>query len=143
MPTMAMRRASRVRPPGSTGLCSRSLDDAELRRRGYDAREREAPAREERAVLGRGALAAARPEQHVQVAEHDALRVGALVDALRDDPLDEQQPPVPRHGATAAPEDGDAVLVVPVVDDPLEDVGVARSEEHTSELQSPMYLVCR
>src|SRR2546425_3854636 len=123
MPTMAMRRASRVCPPGSTGLGLRSLDDAELRRRGYDAREREAPAREERAVLGRGALAAARPEQHVQVAEHDALRVGALVDALRDDPLDEQQPPVPRHGATAAPED--------------------RSEEHTSELQSLAYLVCR
>src|SRR5437879_11157476 len=27
--------------------------------------------------------------------------------------------------------------------DPVEAVGVVRSEEHTSELQSPMYLVCR
>src|SRR3989442_12915153 len=97
MPTMAMRRASRVRPPGSTGLGSRSLDDAELRRRGYDAREREARARKERAVLGRGALAAARPEQHVQVAEPDARRLGALVDALRDDPLDRDQRPSPGH----------------------------------------------
>src|SRR5437762_10388844 len=124
MPTMAMRRASRVRPPGSTGLRSRPLDDAELRARGHDAREREVGAREKRLVLGGRALAAAGHEQHVQVAEQHALRVGALVDALRNDPLDEQQPPVPGDGAMAAPQDGAAV----------------RSEEHTSEHESPMYL---
>src|SRR5207247_816094 len=93
MPTMAMRRASRAGPAGSTGLRSRPLDDAELRARGHDAREREARAREERLVLGRGALAAAGHEQHVQVAEQHALRAFALVDALRDDASSAPCPP--------------------------------------------------
>src|SRR5437762_12212475 len=107
MPAMAMRRASRAGPAGSTGLRSRPLDEAELRARRHDLREREAGAREERPVLGRGALAAAGDEQHVQVAEQHALRTFALVDALGDDPLDEEQPSVPGNGAVAVPQDGD------------------------------------
>src|SRR5437762_5895408 len=34
------------------------------------------------------------------------------------------------------------VVVVPAVEQIVCSVGLSRSEEHTSELQSPMYLVC-
>src|SRR5437879_9961870 len=41
------------------------------------------------------------------------------------------------HGRAPAAQALEALEVV------VEDLGIGRSEEHTSELQSPMYLVCR
>src|SRR2546428_13281794 len=125
MPTIAMRGASRWVSPGATGLGSRRLDHAHRRPRGHDAREREAGTGEERAVLDGRPLVAPGEHQHLQVGEQDTLGVRAPVDAFRNDPLDEQESPVPRHRAMAVPQDREATLVVPVVDDPLEEVGVA------------------
>src|SRR5436189_2025416 len=48
------------------------------------------------------------------------------------------------RGEIVAPHDIAGVLVVrAILDDELDLVVRGRSEEHTSELQSPMYLVCR
>jgi hypothetical protein len=59
-----------------------------------------------------------------------------LVDALWVDALDDQQPAVRAHRAMAVPEDRESQLVVPVVDDVLQDVGVMGAR-HGLEEASP------
>src|SRR5437764_4990308 len=59
---------------------------------------------------------------------------------LLDRPVELRRPVV--HQAAVEPELGVGVQVGVLVE-ALDARRVARSEEHTSELQSPMYLVCR
>src|SRR5947208_8393627 len=47
------------------------------------------------------------------------------------------------HGDTLGVERGGDVVGMPPVDGERDDGGTLRSEEHTSELQSPDHLVCR
>src|ERR1017187_8225767 len=60
----------------------------------------------------------------------------------------EWSPQIMYHAHQSGPQ-GAVVFIPPFRDpfnyflDPLVPIGIQRSEEHTSELQSPMYLVCR
>src|SRR5947209_13215270 len=67
---------------------------------------------------------------------HDALPI-SLVDLLRDPPA----AALGHHGVDALLMGGDHCLRA--VEQPVEHDVVLRSEEHTSELQSRQYLVCR
>src|SRR5437879_12380202 len=74
-----------------------------------------------------------------------ALYTLSLHDAL---PISRQDPaPGPRDGDGRPPDDRPRLLPLPLLAvnraTELCPGGDARSEEHTSELQSPMYLVCR
>src|SRR3712207_9365657 len=64
---------------------------------------------------------------------HDALPISVLREVVA--PVGEQQARPAPAGAAGVVVDGDRVA--------HRDVGTHRSEEHTSELQSRQYLVCR
>ncbi len=62
----------------------------------------------------------ARHHEHVQVHEQDEVRP----DHLRDEHLDDQDPPAGRQGIAARAQDADALFVGPVVQDRFQDVQV-------------------
>src|SRR5215468_6570405 len=101
--------------------CSYRLDHAHDRWRLYDAAHLEAGLTEQRFVLLLGALASAGGEQHLDV---EVFADERLVAGWNDE-LDDQQPSARLHRAMTAREQRQRMLVFPVVQYVLEQVGVA------------------
>src|SRR3989454_678164 len=76
-------------------------------------------------------------EVRLEAPEMESLREEVKADDVR--PMAELEPTVPSEAETAAPE----LDLEPPLDNEIEIEQPGRSEEHTSELQSPCNLVCR
>src|SRR5215831_12837716 len=85
-----------------------------------DSRQSETRCGEEGAIFGLGALAPPSSDQHFEIAQ---FRNGRLV-ASRDQRLDDQQLTLLLHGPMTVLEDRDRPGIVPVVDNPPEQVRV-------------------
>src|SRR5262249_61011427 len=86
--------------------------------------------REETLVFVSTTLLAAVKQEHVQIVQ---LAERWLI-AGRYDLLDQEESGVAGHGTPTVPEDRDAPFVVPVVDDPRQDVDVAAARDHLEEV---------
>src|SRR5262249_12904316 len=128
-------RAGSVRPRFRTGpletpfalpsdwaslLHWRGLEDARDARRPHDAGEAEPRPREELRVLLARALAAREVHEHLDVQELAEV----VLAGRRDHELDEEHRPARLHLRADVLQDGERLLVRPVVDDVLEEVGV-------------------
>src|SRR3989442_1710013 len=109
------------------------FDDGHRRRGRDDAREPEPGHAEQGPVLRFGALAPAGQDQHVEVGEEDSLVELGLLHTLRHDALDEEQRTIRAHRPATVREDRHAALVVPVVDDPLEEIDIPAWRDRLEE----------
>src|SRR5262245_60036540 len=98
-----------------------AFDDRAPPALGDHAREREACLPKERAEVRLRARPP--PYQHAHHRGEELQRIGRV--GRLEHALDEEKPSVTADGAPAVREDPDGVLVVPVVDDVLEDVPVS------------------
>jgi len=115
----ARHRAGLLRQVSALG--PDALDDAQRGLSREDAGDPETGDGEKLRELGLGALPAAEIDEHRQVVE--LAQMGVI--PWRDDHVDDQYPAAVVHSAGAAAEDGDRAVVVPVVQHPLDDVGIA------------------
>ena len=111
-------------------LCRRGFDDAADGVGGEDAGEFEACGAEEGGVFGGGAFLAAGHDEHVEVHE---LGEGGVV-TFGDDDFDEDEFAEGVHGGADVFEDGDGVVVGPVVDDEFHGVEVAGGGDGFEEI---------
>src|SRR5438876_3640520 len=75
--------------------------------------------------LGFSALATSDVHQHVHIAPGDDLGSWRRINTVGHGDFHQQELGLRRHHPVTVPEDGGAASVVPVMDDTLEDVGVA------------------
>src|SRR5438132_5710108 len=111
----------------------RHLEDMEQRRQRYVALEAEPGPGEERFELGPRALAA-RPGEHEHEQVEAAGQLVLLATVRVEQVLDDKQAAAGRHPLAHVGEDGDAPLVVPVVEDGLQDVEVAAVGDRREEV---------
>src|SRR5581483_2931852 len=100
------------------------LEHAEAHRRGAHAAAFEAAAREQATKLLLGALAAAGPDHHGEIAPCDVLVFGRALDPWRHHLLDDENATVLVHGIGTATQDGCTAVVIPVVEDAFQQVDV-------------------
>src|SRR5215831_8003554 len=74
--------------------------------------------------------------QHIQVTACICLVGGGHAQALRYDPLHEEQFRPYWHGAAAVVQDDGTLLVVPVVEDPFQHVGISSARHSLEEVTS-------
>src|SRR5439155_14394282 len=111
----------------------RHLEDMEERRQRDVALEAQAGPGEERLELGPGALAA-RPGEHEHEQVEGPGQLVLLATVGVEQVLDDEQAGAWGHRLAHVGEDGDAPLVVPVVDDGLQDVEVAAVGDRREEV---------
>src|ERR1700730_949733 len=79
-------------------------------------------------------LPATRHDQHVHVHHRDQLIFDGAFDRFRHQALDHQQTAARRHSPAATLENGDALPIVPIVDDVLENVDVGSERYGLEEI---------
>jgi hypothetical protein len=114
------------------------LDELMPQRRGCGPQrdrpgESQTAARQERRVLVRRPLAPADVYEHLEIGVQNQHR---LVGIGRKVSLHEDETRIIRHGPAATRQDGDRLIVVPVVDDVTQDVGVTAGGHRVEEAPS-------
>src|SRR5216683_3854485 len=95
--------------------------------------ESQTAARQERRVLVRRALASSDVDEHLEIGvQNQQRRVGIA----REVSLHEDETRTSRHRPTAIRQDGDRLIVLPVVNDVAQDVGVAAGGHRVEEAPS-------
>ena len=100
----------------------------------YDSRELEASGPVEGAEFDLGTLASACAHKHVDIVRRRSPTLRGLVDARRVYTLDNQELGLRAHRPVTVPENRDCSVVVPVVDDMFENVGVAAGRHFLKEI---------
>jgi hypothetical protein len=104
-----------------------SFDELHRHRRRHDLRQSQARCTVEATELCVRPLAAARAHQHVHIVGGCPSTLFGLIDAGGIDSLDDQQLGVGMHGAPTGSQDRDRALVVPVVEDRFQEIGIRPS----------------
>ena len=122
--------------PSDQGPCVRGdgFEHVRPRRERSRAHQAQAGLIEQLRELCLGALAPTRVREHDQIEQGGRQHGAARCHALRQEQLDDRQPRGLTHRGAATLQDGDASLVVPVVQDALEHVDVATRRDRREEV---------